>query len=124
MSDGKGLGAILEGVVREIVRQEVKAALAELAPSGGQVAAEPSWVTPPQAAQMTGVPAKAIRNMIKEGAIKPRLRNIARNPAQPKYLVNVKEVEAVAARWNATDNGRINIEERARRFLSDRESRK
>lgn len=96
--DDNGLAMILEGTIREIVRQEVKAAMAEeVQPRAGE-RPRGSWLTPPAAAREVGIPEKAVRAMIKAGVITPRLRNIDPNPRQPKYLVNVDAVAAEAGR--------------------------
>ena len=97
MNDTRGLTTILEGTIVELVRQVVKTVMAETAPSGDQAPSGARWMTPPQAARKTGISVKAIRNMIKEGVVQRRLRNISRRPTQAKYLVNVDEVAAVAA---------------------------
>lgn len=54
------------------------------------------WVTPPEAARLTGVPVKAIREWIKDRRVEGRLKNVAANPKGPKYLVNINEVTRVA----------------------------
>ena len=98
LRDGSGLATILEGTIREIVRQEVKAAMAEeVRPRAGDLPPG-RWLTPPAAARELGIPEKAVRAMIKAGVITPRLRNIDPNPRQPKYLVNVDAVAAEAER--------------------------
>ena len=124
MHDSNGLTTILEGTIRELVRQEVKTALAEAAPSSGPTAPRARWLTPPRAARELGISEKAVRNMIKEGVIQRRLRNISQTPTQPKYLVNIDEVAAVASRVHTANAPEISIEEEARRILSARESRK
>ena len=98
LRDGSGLATILEGTIREIVRQEVKAAMAEeVRPRAGDLPPG-RWLTPPAVARELGIPEKAVRAMIKAGVITPRLRNIDPNPRQPKYLVNVDAVAAEAER--------------------------
>ena len=127
MNDSNGLTTILEGTLRELrelVRQEVKTALAEVTPSGGVLAPGTRWLTPPRAARALGISEKAVRNMIKEGVIQRRLRNISQTPTQPKYLVNIEEVAAVASREHAAKAPGVSIEEEARRILSARDSRK
>ncbi len=97
MREATGLISILEGTIREIVRQEVSTALqahqAIPLPAGRE-----RWLTPPAAARQVGISEKAIRNMIRTGAIVPRLRNVEPNPRQPKFLVNVDDVTLVAQR--------------------------
>lgn len=97
MREATGLISILEGTIREIVRQEVSTALqahqATPLPAGRE-----RWLTPPAAARHVGISEKAIRNMIRTGAIVPRLRNVNPHPRQPKYLVNVDDVTLVAQR--------------------------
>jgi len=91
-----GVASILEGAIREMVRQEVRSAIAGMVPDR-EPAAE-AWMTPPAAARAVGISEKAIRRMIKKGAILARLRNIETNPRQPKFLVNVDAVSAEAER--------------------------
>lgn len=82
-------------------------------------------MTPPRVARELGISEKAVRNMIREGLITRRLRNVSQTPAQPKYLVNVEEVAAVAARGCAASRmPQVSIEEEARRILSERDKRK
>lgn len=94
LDDARGLLAVLEVAIREVVRKEVQTAMQAVAAGGGTTASR--WMTPPKAAREVGISEKAIRAMIKNGAIQPRLRNVDQNPLQPKYLVNVDEVAAVA----------------------------
>jgi hypothetical protein len=92
MGDTKGLLAVLEVAIREIVRQEIQTAMQAPTPDD-----RPSrWMTPPKAAREVGISEKAVRGMIKSRAIQPRLRNVDQSPLQPKYLVNVDQVAAAA----------------------------
>jgi hypothetical protein len=119
--EATGLISILEGTIREIVRQEVSSALqahqATPLPAGRE-----RWLTPPAAARQVGISEKAIRNMIRTGAIVPRLRNVDPNPRQPKYLVNVDDVTLVAQRPAplpdpaASTEGQLDLEDHARRI--------
>jgi hypothetical protein len=88
---------IMEATIREVVRQEVSAALRERPGSPGS-ATRASWMTPPAAARQVGISEKAVRMMIKRGTLTTRLRNVEVDPRQPKYLVNVDEVAAAAQR--------------------------
>jgi non-canonical (house-cleaning) NTP pyrophosphatase len=81
-------------------------------------------MTPPAAWKATGVPVKAIRELIRRGLITARLKNVSRDPKQRKYLVNADEVKAMAEK-RAHDaiseavsdvEGILNLEERARRI--------
>jgi hypothetical protein len=92
--DASGLLAVLEVALREVVRQEVQTAMQLVAAGGGTTTSR--WMTPPKAAREVGISEKAVRAMIKSGAIQPRLRNVDQNPLQPKFLVNVDEVTAAA----------------------------
>jgi hypothetical protein len=88
------LAARIGSAVLEAIRQVAKEAL----PSPPPFAAPLSpWVTPPKAAAMTGVPVKAIRAAVRDGRLKPRLRNASASPKAPKYLVNVEEVAAAVS---------------------------
>ena len=120
MNEQEGLATILVGTIREIVRQELRDFQAQATTGGVPVTAESRWLTPPQAARQTGISAKTIRGLIKEGAIKPRSRNAHTNPKQKKYLVNIDEVTAVAARQLPTAGGAAAIEDRARQILAAR----
>jgi hypothetical protein len=97
VQEATGLISILEGTIREIVRQEVSTALQAHQGTPLRPGRE-RWLTPPAAARQVGISEKAIRNMIRTGAIVPRLRNVDPNPRQPKYLVNVDDVTLVAQR--------------------------
>lgn len=120
-----GLISILEGTIRELVRQEVSAALAALEAREKPTAPGGRWMTPPRVARELGISERAVRNMIKEGVVKRRLRNVSQTPTQPKYLVNIDEVAAVAARDDAGSHAPpVSIEEEARRILSARDAGK
>jgi hypothetical protein len=93
-----GLATILEGTIREIVRQELKAVMADGRQPRADEPLRGRWLTPPAAARQVGIPEKAVRAMIKERLIPHRLRNINPNPRQPKYIVDVDAVAAEAAR--------------------------
>ena len=126
LPDGNGLATILEGTIREIVRQEVKAALAEGIQARAGELPRGRWLTPPAAAREVGIPEKAVRAMIKVGVITPRLRNIDPNPRQPKYLVNVDAVAAEAERSSRLmdyDPASETIAERAARIRAKADGR-
>lgn len=120
MSPDLILGPALAEAVRQVVREElaaVRSAQAPVAPASG-------WMTPPAAWKATGVPVKAIRELIRRGLITARLKNVGRDPKQRKYLVNVDEVKAMVEK-RAHDaisqavsevEGIVNLEERARRI--------
>lgn len=93
-----GLVAVLETAIRELVRQEVQVAVQALLKGGTPAMADSRWTTPPKAARASGVPVKSIRRMARDGRITPRFRNTDSNPRQPKYLVNLDEVEEAAGR--------------------------
>lgn len=88
MSPETLLGPALAGAVLELVRQELQRAAAPATPPRSP------WRTPPDAARELGVPVKAIRALVSSGRITSRLRNVAAEPKQRKYLVNIEEVAA------------------------------
>jgi len=94
LDDARGLLAVLEVAIREVVRQEVQTAMQSVAAGGATTTSR--WMTPPKAARELGLSEKAVRAMIKSGAVQSRLRNVDQDPLQPKYLVNVDEVAAAA----------------------------
>jgi hypothetical protein len=96
--DVSGLATVLEGAIREIVRQEVKAAMPDACQAGAAELPRGRWLTPPAAAREIGIPERAVRAMIKAGIITPRLRNVNPNPRQPKFLVDIASVAAEAER--------------------------
>jgi hypothetical protein len=97
MRDTNGLVTILEGTIREIVRQEVTTAF-DAHRSGALPGKRSRWMTPPAASRELGISEKAIRRMIKAGIVATRLRDVEPNPRQPKYLVSVDDVAAAAER--------------------------
>jgi hypothetical protein len=122
--EGTGLAAILEGTIRELVRQEVTAALSTMEPRNEAPGAVGRWRSPPDAAREVGISVKAVRNMIKDGVVGSRLRNVSQNPTQRKYLVNADDVAAVAGRVGSAVSGRSSVEEEARQILARRDSRR
>ncbi len=92
MSPDLVLGPALLEAVRQVAREEARAAVATVRQSPGSESAR--WVTPPMATLATGVPVKTVRELVRTGRVQSRLRNRSASPAQPKYLVNVDEVAA------------------------------
>lgn len=87
--------AVVQVIVEEKNRRDADPTLSA---SPTKALPAPEWQTPPGAARTVGVPVKIVRAMIKAKKISSRLRNVSANPKQPKYLVNVRELEAVLAR--------------------------
>ena len=121
-----GLDSAIGELLREIVREEVKSAMATVARNRDEPPERGRWMTPPRAARELGISEKAVRSMIRTGLVVPRLRNIAANPKQPKYLVNVDEVALASERFTpsgsasaseVSDGGpTMNLQERAARI--------
>lgn len=88
----------LQGLVARLVTEGLRSAstVPPAQPPRDRRAPAARWMTPPNAARVTGVPLKTIRSFIKAHRIEARLRNSAANPKQRKYLVNVDEVARVA----------------------------
>ena len=100
--------------------------MAEGNPTGAADHSRGRWLTPPAAAREIGIPEKAVRTMIKQGVIRPRLRNISPHPRQPKFLVDVAAVAAEAERVSrlvhkVTDSE--SLAERAARIRAKGEAR-
>ena len=126
MSERTALATILEGTIREIVRQELAADRASTTPHIQPVPQQGRWMTPPAAAREVGISEKAVRAMIKDGLVASRLRNVSQNPRQPKYLVDVVAVSAEAGRVSRVvhnDQMLESITERAERIRSKGEGR-
>lgn len=88
MSPDLVLGPALAEAVRELVRAELQRVTAPPAP------ARSPWMTPPSAARSLGVSVKAVRELIRDRRVVPRLRNASADPKQKKYLVHVDQVAA------------------------------
>lgn len=92
MSPELVLGPALLDAVRQVAREEARAAFATAPPAPG--GARPRWMTPPAAARETQIPVRSIRELVRTGRVQSRLRNRSASPTQPKYLVNVDELAA------------------------------
>jgi hypothetical protein len=95
---GLAIAADLQSLVARLVAKGLRSAsaISPAPPARDRRAPAARWMTPPNAARVTGVPLKTIRSFIKAHRIEARLRNSAANPKQRKYLVNVDEVARVA----------------------------
>jgi hypothetical protein len=99
-----GLANIVEMAIRQIVREEVRAAMQDAPGAASSTTASSRWVTPPVAARELGISDRLVRSLIRQGRIEPRLRNVDRNPRQQKFLVNVDEVADVTRHASAPGN--------------------
>jgi hypothetical protein len=97
---GLAIAADLQNLVARLVAEGLRtaSAISPAPPARDRRAPEARWMTPPNAARVTGVPLKTIRSFIKAHRIEARLRSSVANPKQRKYLVNVDEVARVPTR--------------------------
>ncbi|MGB8931736.1 MAG: hypothetical protein WCC48_10865 [Anaeromyxobacteraceae bacterium] len=120
-----GLQAVLTAAVAELVQQLVRGELAAALPRGA--IADSPWMTPPAASKVTRIAPKTIRCWVRDGRIRKRLRNRSPNPKQPKYLVNIDDVAAVAEKGpdgSPPPSGQLALTERAREILAERDAKR
>lgn len=114
------LGPALVEAVQLLIR-------AELRTHSPQIAAPSRWMTPPDAARLTGIPVKTIYRGIDVGRIVPRLKNKDLHPKQKKYSVDVDEVVAYAERSiprPSAIEAQAHLSELAQQILADRSAKR
>jgi len=96
MDEAMEFGAIMQAWIRKLVHAEVRIAMREVGGGESSTSQGGRWLTPPKAAKEVGIPVRAIRQMLKDGRIGSRPRNVRAAPKQVKHLVNVDEIIAAA----------------------------